>query len=131
MLPLFFNGVDTIAFFSYRIVMEDHLFNLFNDNTSLMTHCPVCNLRYDPLEARVVRENGASHLVHVSCRFCRSAIIAIIVANTAGINSIGLVTDMTADDVGRFGGNQPLTSDDVLEAYQFLHKERVLSDHLD
>ena len=111
--------------------MEEHLFNLFNDNTSLMTHCPVFNLRYDPLESRVLRERGAGHLVHVSCGFCRSAIIAIIITNSVGINSIGLVTDMTADDVMKFGGNQPLTSDDVLEAYQFLHRERVLSDHLE
>ena len=123
--------VDNLRFFSYCVDMEDRLFNLFNDNTSLMTHCPVCNLRYDPLEARVVRENGAHHLVHVSCRFCRSAILAIIVASTTGINSIGLVTDMTVDDVSKFGESQPLTSDDVLEAYQFLHRERVLSDHLE
>lgn len=111
--------------------MEDNLFNLFNDNTSLITHCPVCSKRYDPLEARIVRDNGASHLVHITCRICRSSVLAIIVANTTGINSIGLVTDMTSDDVSRFGASQPLSSDDVLEAYQFLHTERVVSDHLE
>ena len=111
--------------------MGEKLFNLFNDNPTLITHCPVCNLRYDPLEARILEEGDSAHLVYISCRDCRSAILAVIVANNLGISSLGLITDMSLDDVLNFKSKKPINVDDVIEVHQFLSKERVSIDQLD
>lgn len=111
--------------------MGDKLFNLFNDNPTLITHCPICNLRYDSLEARVLEEGDSSHLVYIKCHHCQSAILALILANNLGISSVGLITDLSADDVLKFRSATPVSYDDVIEVHQFLNKEKVLIDYLD
>jgi len=111
--------------------MDERLFNLFGDNSTLITHCPICNLRYDPLEARVLEEGKNAHLLHIRCRHCQSAILAVIVTNNLGVSSVGLVTDLKGEDVLRFKKAKPISCDDVIEVHQFLNKEKVLIDYLD
>ena len=111
--------------------MGEKLFNLFNDSPSLITHCPVCNLRYNPLEARVLEEGQTSHLVHIRCRHCQSSVLALIIANNLGISSMGLITDLTGDDVLKFKSVKAVSLDDVLEVHQILNKEKVLIDYFD
>jgi len=108
--------------------MGEKLFNLFNDNPTLITHCPVCNQRYDPLEARILEEGDNAHLVYISCRDCRSAILAVIVANNMGISSLGLITDLSADDVMNFKSDTPVSVDDVIEVHNLWSKEKVSID---
>ena len=109
--------------------MEDKFFNLFNDSTTLITHCPICNLRFDPLEAKILDESDNSHLVFIKCQSCQSAILAIIVSNNMGVSSIGLVTDLSSDDILKFKEQEAVSCDDVIEAHQFFSKEKVLIDH--
>lgn len=111
--------------------MPEKLFNLFSDNPTLITNCPVCNVRFDPLEARVIKERENAHLVYIKCRHCSSAILAVIVANSSGISSVGLITDLSSDDVLKFESVPAINCDDVIEVHQFLNQERVLIDHLD
>ncbi len=111
--------------------MEEKFLSAFSDNSTLVSHCPVCNLRYDPLNLHILDENERAHIVHVSCRYCHSAIIAVIIASSLGISSIGLITDLSADDAIRFRQSATISSDDVIEAYQFLHRDRVLIDHFE
>lgn len=110
--------------------MGEKLFNLFNDNPTLITHCPVCNLRYDPIEARILEEGDNAHLVFIKCRDCASAVLAVIVSNNMGISSIGLITDLSAEDVIRFKQRGKISVDDVIEVHQFLSKDKVVIDHL-
>lgn len=111
--------------------MGEKLFNLFNDNPTLITHCPVCSQRYDPLEARILEEGENAHLVYISCRDCKSAILAVIVANNMGISSLGLITDLSSDDVMDFKSDKSISVDDVIEVHQFLSKEKVSIDQLE
>ena len=113
--------------------MEDKLFNLLNneENQTFITYCPVCNLRYDPLEAKVLQEGKNSHLLHIKCRHCKSSILALIVSNNLGLNSIGLITDLSSDDVVKFKKDKVITHDDIIELHQSISKEKALIDYLD
>lgn len=112
--------------------MQDKFFNLFNsDNATLITHCPVCSLRYDPLEAKILDETEHAHLVYVKCRSCESAVLALIMSNNMGVSSIGLITDLSSDDVMKFKDSDIINANDVIEVHQFLSKQKVLIDHLD
>ena len=111
--------------------MDDRLFNLFGDNPTLITHCPICNLRYDPLEAKILEEGKNAHLVYIHCRHCQSAILAVIVTNNLGVSSVGLITDLNGEDVLRFKKAKPISCDDVIEVHQFLSKEKVMIDNFD
>jgi hypothetical protein len=43
-----------------------------------------------------------------------------------GINSIGLVTDLTAEDVLKFKNYPAISSDDVILIHQFLEEKQIL-----
>jgi hypothetical protein len=109
--------------------MAERLFNLFNDNPTLITHCPVCNSRYNPIEARILEENNETHLVHVRCRGCLSAVLALIITNNVGVSSIGLITDLDSNDVIKFRKMPSISCDDVIEAHQVLTREKALIDY--
>jgi hypothetical protein len=109
--------------------MGEKIFNLFSDNPTLITHCPACNLRYDPLEARVLEEGENAHLVYIKCRQCQAAVLALIMASSLGISSIGLITDLSGDDVLQFKTTKPISCDDVIEVHQLLSKEKVSIDY--
>jgi len=111
--------------------MEERWFNLFKDNPTLITHCPICSLRYDPLEAKILEGGENAHLVHIKCRRCQSAILVLIVVDSLGISSIGLITDLSGDDILKFKTVKPISYDDVIETHQFLNKKKVLIDYFD
>lgn len=106
--------------------MADRLLNFFNDSQALMSHCPVCNSKFNPLEAKVLEERENSYLIHVKCQHCDSFILAIIVAGAMGISSIGLLTDLSAEDVSKFKKHLPISWDDVIEAHQQLTQEKAI-----
>src|SRR3989344_793173 len=108
---------------------DDKLFDLFNESLRVVsTHCPVCNSRYNPIEAKVLAEKNDAHLVHITCQQCRSAILAVVLVSGTGISSIGLVTDLTSEDVLKFRDAGALTHDDVIDLHQFITKQKVLID---
>jgi len=110
--------------------MEDKLFSLFSDNPTLMSHCPVCNLSYDPIEARVIKEGNNAHLVYIKCRHCQSAVLTLIISGNLGISSVGLITDLNCDDVLKFRENEPITCNNVIEMHQLLAQEKAIIDYL-
>ncbi|MFA5021567.1 MAG: hypothetical protein WC508_00590 [Patescibacteria group bacterium] len=108
--------------------MEEKIFNLFNNTPTLITHCPVCNVRYNPLEAKVLEEGDNAHLIYIKCKVCRAAILALIITNSLGVSSLGLITDLDTDDVLKFRSAKPISCDDVIEIHQLLSKQKVLID---
>jgi len=110
--------------------MAERFFNSSNDNSSFITHCPVCNFRFDPIEAKIIQEGQKAHLVYIKCQHCKSAVLALIIANNLGISSVGLVTDLSIEDVLRFKNAKAVTPDDVIELHQFINsKEKVIIDY--
>ena len=110
--------------------MNEKIFNLFNNNPALITYCPVCNVRFNPIEAKVLEENQNTHLVYIKCRHCQGSILAVIAASALGISSVGLITDLSGDDVIKFKQAEPISFDDVIAGHQFLKKEKALIDYL-
>lgn len=63
-------------------------------------------------------ERDEAHLVHIQCARCGSSIVALIMSSGIGITSVGLVTDLTGDDVLRFKDEASLTADEVLTVHE-------------
>ncbi len=85
-----------------------------NENLRLISYCPLCNTQYDPLTAKMLEQKDDAHLLHIECSKCGSSIVALIMMNGLGVSSIGLITDLTSDDVLRFKEEGPVNPDDVL-----------------
>jgi hypothetical protein len=92
--------------------------NLWNEGLKLVSFCPVCETRYTPIEARLLGEQGETHLLHVQCRKCQHSILALVLVNHVGASSVGLLTDLSYEDVVRVRSGQQIHLDDVIDTHR-------------
>lgn len=88
------------------------------DSLRLVSSCPLCDTRYAPAQARVLSEREDTRLIHATCRKCGSATLALVVENDTGGSTVGLVTDLSHEDVLRFHRERRVSTDDVIEAHE-------------
>ena len=103
---------------------------MFDEGVKLISYCPICATSYNPQEARVLGEKDESHLLHIKCGNCANAIIALVLISSAGVSSVGLVTDLGFDEVNRFKENALITTDDVIDTHDLLSNEEELFSRL-
>lgn len=96
----------------------------FNDNMHFVSRCPFCSAEYDLDGAKVIGEEEDATVVYVTCSRCESSIVAMVAMTGLGIVSLGLVTDMTAEDAKKFFGSKAVSSNELLQIYQLLKEDK-------
>ncbi|OGF30241.1 hypothetical protein A2533_01915 [Candidatus Falkowbacteria bacterium RIFOXYD2_FULL_35_9] len=98
---------------------------MFNnsDQLKIISNCPVCNSQNFPAQIKVLNENQDSHLLYVQCRKCKSRVLVLITSNQNGISSLGLLTDLSSEEVVKFSQSKPVSTDDVLDLYQTIQTD--------
>jgi len=103
--------------------------NFFDESIKIISFCPVCNAKYNPLEVKVIDEREEAHLIHIKCRRCQSCVVAVILTNNLGISSMGVVTDLNSEDVIKFKSSHSVSADDSIDIHQILtSKPEILSE---
>ena len=87
--------------------------------------CPVCGASYAPECAQVITQKRAANLVHISCDACRGNFVALILATSRGISTIGMVSDLTYDDIGRAYMSEPIGVDELIEGRNFINQNNL------
>ncbi len=72
------------------------------------------------MAAHVLGENGETRLLHVQCRKCQHSILALVLVNQVGASSVGLLTDLTYEDVLNFRTNRLVSINDVIDVHSAL-----------
>lgn len=98
--------------------------NIF-ERMRVMQSCPMCNTEYKNGGVRVAQEDGGASLVHVSCSNCCGSLMAIVVESGVGVSSVGMITDMSYDDLVRFHNEAPVSADDCLHLHTLLNQPSV------
>lgn len=78
------------------------------------------------MAAKILEEREDAHLIHIECRRCSSSIVALILTGGIGVSSVGLITDLTSDDVLKFKDADDITANDVLDFYIALQDDSIL-----
>ena len=94
----------------------------------LITTCPICNTQYNPVTAKIVEERETAHLIHIQCKNCGSSIVAVVMVGGLGVSSVGLICDLTSEDVFKFKDSRIVDTDDVIAIHQLLEGGRSLID---
>ncbi len=89
-----------------------------------VSRCPFCSAEYDLDGAKVIGEQEDATVVYVTCSKCESSIVAMVAMTGLGIVSLGLVTDMTAEDTKKFFKNKEVSGDELLEMYEMLKEDK-------
>lgn len=93
---------------------------LNHDSLRLVSYCPLCEARYAHGNARLLAEDGETRLLHVTCKKCGGATLSLVLENPSGGSSVGMVTDLTHDDVMRLHRSRKVTTDDVIDVHKAL-----------
>jgi len=99
---------------------------LSNESIKIISNCPVCNQPYNSFEIKILREADAAHLLYIKCRHCLSSLVALLTFGAYGISSLALITDLDGQEIARITKSS-LTSDELLEAYDWLKSSRPLT----
>lgn len=95
------------------------------ETTRFLSVCPLCEATFNPMEARVLGEENESHLLHIQCRKCLNALLALVFISPMGMSSVGLVTDLSFDDALKFKEDAGVTADDVLDTHTLLQDDEA------
>jgi len=90
------------------------------DSIRLVSSCPLCETLYSPSQARILSKHEDTRLIHATCRKCGSFTLALVVENEEGGSTVGLVTDLSHEDVLRFHRGRRVSTDDVIETHEEL-----------
>ena len=99
--------------------------NFFDESLKLIAYCPLCNQRYNPLEAKVIDKEENAYLIYVNCRKCHGSIVAVVVSTGFGISSTGLVTDLNSEDLKKFKEAPGVSLNDVIDLHEVLEEKNV------
>ncbi len=105
--------------------MPDSQSNPIQESLRLMNRCPVCQKEYRPTAANILEKKSGAHLVHITCSHCQSAIIALILVSKLGTSTVGVITDLNANDVQRLKNSGGITEDELLDFYQTLKNNQI------
>lgn len=99
--------------------------------SKLIAHCPVCQTSYGDQAIRLVGERGTSRLFHCTCASCGHAMLAVILENAGWVSSIGMITDLEANDAARFQKLEMISANECVQIHQGLeHQSRELCQQL-
>ncbi len=87
----------------------------------LMQECPLCGGQYPQSGVTIIEQRlEGSHLLHIQCAKCGTAILAVVLITQVGMSTVGMVTDLTVADIRRLHGRDAISADDILEFHQFM-----------
>lgn len=89
---------------------------------SLINQCPICGQNYDSKATRLFLDKQATHLVHITCGYCHSYFLAMVMELGRGISTIGVVTDLSFADVERLHDQEPIEVNEAIEGYEFVEQ---------
>jgi hypothetical protein len=100
--------------------------NLWNESLKVVSQCPLCKSRQNDMEARVLGQDGEARLLYLNCHKCGNSLLALVLVSHSGVSSIGMVTDLSYDDVRRFHQVDQVCTDDVLQIHQEMNQTEFL-----
>jgi len=96
-----------------------------NEEVKLVIYCPFCESDLNPVKAKLIDNKEDLYLVHIQCKKCQGNILAVLMKTAAGINSLGLITDLNSADAFRFKDKERLLADEVLEMVENFKQKNI------
>jgi len=102
---------------------------------SFLRECPLCGEAYGDRGISIIEQGEETELVHITCTECHNAVLALVAMTQLGMTSVGVVTDLSDQDVRRFLPKRSFTVDDVIMFHEHLYGssefERELGKYID
>ena len=91
----------------------------------IIQECPLCGTPYENYSVRIVKQSDMGSLLYFKCVQCASGLVASVVEAPFGLLGSGLITDLHYEEVSLFLKSPPITEDDAIDFYGYLHRRPV------
>ena len=82
----------------------------------------MCQVSYVETAIKLVGERGGSKLFHCRCEACGHAMLAVILESSGWVSSVGMVTDLQAQDAQRFQDSLAISTDECVRFHLALEQ---------
>jgi hypothetical protein len=89
-------------------------------NFEQLANCPACNFRYQPGNSIILGEDENRTVLHLSCKNCETAVLVFVSAGQVGIVSLGMLTDLDAEEAKRVFMKEAISADQVIQMHETL-----------
>jgi len=94
------------------------------ENLQSIIRCPVCNKKYRPAKMLMIDEDEKRTTFHLACTDCGASSMVFVSMGQFGVVSLGILTDLQQNEAKKVFFDTVVSSDQVLEAHQFLKQHR-------
>ena len=98
-----------------------------NSLFQVLETCPSCGGKYNGARASIIKSDGNSLIVHITCAECQTSILSNVSYGNLGVVAVGMLTDLGEDDLGSFKGRGAVTIDEVIEMHEYIEKKGFIS----
>lgn len=93
------------------------------EGIKLISFCPLCQSKQSAMEANILEETDESHLIHLRCQNCQTAILALVTITPLGLSSVGMITDLSVIDAQKFKEAESLEYDEIIDLHLLLKNQ--------
>lgn len=95
-----------------------------------LMRCSVCQHKHEPTKALFLDEYEGQTAFHLGCASCGVSTIVFVSANQMGMVSMGVLTDLEANEAKNLFVGEAISSDHVLGMHAFFKKPVGVKDLL-
>jgi len=111
--------------------MENNKIKQQNNNLHQMVRnilakfCDECGASYQDDDLKIIQKDNSGVMVHLSCKNCGKTNLATIIKPLGIANRMPIKTDLKPDEINKYAGKEAVSSDDLLDIYEWCKKATI------
>ena len=93
------------------------------EQPKILRTCGVCAKEYQDRDITLIDRQDEVSLLHIQCPHCKHSMLAWLGPTLVGMGMIGMVTDLSSEDMLRARGREAFGENDLLEYYDIIHNQ--------
>ena len=94
---------------------------------SLINQCPICSQNYDKKAVKLFLDKQNTHLVHITCGYCQSYFLAMVMELGKALSTVGMVTDLSFADIKRLHIQDPISLNETITGYELVEDKNFIN----
>lgn len=90
------------------------------ENIDPLAKCSVCEKFLDPKNVVIIDEKEQKTVLHATCLECQSASMVFLSGNQSGIVTVGMATDLDAQEAKIMIGREAISADEIIDLHQLV-----------
>ena len=119
-------------FYSFATIKAAHmpqeirLPHIIKAGLKVIRQCPVCKHSLTANSMSIIESEEGTHLLHILCPKCISAMLAVVATNQFGMSAIAMSTDLSVNDVEKVYKGRSISENELLNFHSLLAKPGIL-----